>query len=729
MPPTPEIHKPEIFAGARLNLQKLNAFNIGILANLHARGDLAACLPPLLVALGWPGGPRVLAEALPTEPVPLDITELINLMGHFGFETIEAPFGPQKIADEDTPCLIVPRRHPAMVVLAVQDQKMMIHTPGKIGVEWIPQHKMNGKIYCFTQQNTDETSPERSATGPDTWLGRLFKPFQISFVLTLALTVFANIAGLASSLFVMTAYDTIVPSGDMVSLAMISAGAVTAILLEFMARRMRTRALVYGSIRLSYLVGAHIFQRLLNLPAQLTERASVNAQIARLKDVERVRELLTGPVAQAALDLPFVLVFLVCVGVIGGRLVFVPILAIILLVGIGLLFSGAIDSRVAEAAKAAARRQELVLEMIERMRLVRVSGGAEIWRQRFEAHTHTNIHTNFTSTLLTATISSIGYVLSMSAGLGAVVYGILLVFSNTLTPGGLIASTLLTWRILGPVQGALVAFSRMRQLRSSINQINNFSNFAPERPDGSVSPPIARVKGQISVSRVTFRYGRETEPVLGNLSFDISHGELVAVIGPSSSGKSTILKLIMGLYQTQIGSVRIDDRNLRQYDPTELRHIIGYIPQKTHIFHGTLAENIRMAAPLATDEQVHDAFVTAGALTELIDMPEGLNTPINNQSSHTINPSFAAKIGLARAFAKNPRIFLMDDPVNDLDQAAESQFLKVFDQLRGNATVLMVTHRPSHVRMCDKLLILQNGMSRYFGPVSEVPDRVIRESI
>jgi ATP-binding cassette subfamily C protein/ATP-binding cassette subfamily C protein LapB len=269
----------------------------------------------------------------------------------------------------------------------------------------------------------------------------------------------------------------------------------------------------------------------------------------------------------------------------------------------------------------------------------------------------------------------------------------------------------------------------MKQLGSSIQQIDNLMNLSPERLPGTVAAPIARVDGRIAMARVTFRYGRETDPVLGNINFDVMPGETVALIGRSGAGKSTLVKLLTGLYQTPVGSVRIDDRDLRQYDPLELRHVIGYVPQRPQVFNGTIADNIRFAVPLVTDEEIWEALDAVGAADEVRALPDKLESMIDTRNMNALSTSLVVRLSIARAFAKKSRILLLDDPVSTLDDASELIFMNTLEKLRGKATIILVTHRPSHIRKCDKVLILEAGIAKYFGPLSGINNAVILESI
>jgi ATP-binding cassette subfamily C protein/ATP-binding cassette subfamily C protein LapB len=715
--------------------KRLNSFVIGGLTSLAERGDLAACLPGLLTALEWKGSPRLLAEMLPSGDDRIDLTDFLNLLRRLGYEGMFSEERmPGQIAEGDLPCMVLPENAPAYVVLAAEPKRLQIFRPGAGEVEWMPRRKARGELLLVGPDAAavaaQAAQPGAPINPPGTsWFRLRLLGFKKLMWLAVGLTVAANFLGLSVSIYTMAVYDVVIGAHAPETLLLLAAGAIFGSILELAARRLRTRTMTYAGAKISLVVGNAIFGRLVSLPAMLTERASISAQIARIKDLERVRDLMTGPIAQSAIDLPFVIIFLSALFIIGGPIAFVPLVAILIYILMAIGFSGMVNRSVSAAAKVNASRQELVLEIIEKMRILRLGRSGDIMLKRYREQNDEAVKANHRSALISASIQQISYFVTMAAGLSTIVAGIHFVLAGQMTAGALIGSTMLVWRVLQPVQGAFIALSRMKQLGASIQQIDSLMNLSPERLPGTVAAPIARVDGRVAMARVTFRYGRETDPVLANINFDIQPGEMVALIGRSGAGKSTLVKLLTGLYQTPVGSVRIDDRDLRQYDPLELRHVIGYVPQRPQIFNGTVADNIRFAVPLVTDEGIWEALRAVGAEDDVKALADGIDTVIDTRNMNALPTSLVVRLSIARAFAKKSRILLLDDPVSTLDDISEQAFMASLEKLRGQATIVLVTHRPSHIRKCDKVLILEAGLAKYFGPLSGINNAVILESI
>jgi ATP-binding cassette subfamily C protein/ATP-binding cassette subfamily C protein LapB len=208
------------------------------------------------------------------------------------------------------------------------------------------------------------------------------------------------------------------------------------------------------------------------------------------------------------------------------------------------------------------------------------------------------------------------------------------------------------------------------------------------------------------------------------VSFEVEAGEVVAVTGRNGSGKSTILKLLLGLYAPQAGSVRVDSSDIRQIDPIELRHAIAYVPQVCNLFFGTIAQNLRLAHPTATDADIRWACEQADVWEEIMSMPRGLETRVGDGVSDHLPTSFIQKLSLARGYLKRAPIMLFDEPVNGLDFEGDRMFQQAVETFRGQSTIFMVTHRPSHLRIADRILVFDSGYLRLAGPADEVRARI-----
>ncbi|WP_179166322.1 peptidase domain-containing ABC transporter [Azospirillum agricola] len=401
----------------------------------------------------------------------------------------------------------------------------------------------------------------------------------------------------------------------------------------------------------------------------------------------------------------------------------VPIMAVLVYLAAALIGKALTRSRVTAAATAGVRRQELLLEIVERMAAIRSMGASAIWAARYDALAARMAEANFRNAQASNTLATFSQSLATLSGLATLGFGIELVLTGVLTTGVLIGTMMLVWRTLGPLQNAFLASTRFGQLRASLRQVETLMATQPERSEAVRTERGPDIRGQVTFSHVTFRYGREAEPVLANLSFDVAAGEVIGVVGRNGGGKSTLLKLVAGLYGPQGGSVRIDGRDIRQFDPMALRRSIAFVPQVPQFFDGSLAENLRLVAPTADEAALRNALDQVGALEAVEDLPDGLNTRFDARNV-PLPAGLLARLSLARTYLRDAPIVLLDEPAANVDFEGEFAFTSTVDAFRGRSTVFFVTHRRGHLAMADKVLIIENGTTRYFGTADKVRDRI-----
>jgi ATP-binding cassette subfamily C protein/ATP-binding cassette subfamily C protein LapB len=358
--------------------------------------------------------------------------------------------------------------------------------------------------------------------------------------------------------------------------------------------------------------------------------------------------------------------------------------------------------------------------MVGKIRTVKRAGAEERWLERFRDISGRAAVADFHSSQLSLMVSTMAHVITVLAGLSVLIFSVYRNFDGAMTVGSVVASMILVWRALGPLQTGALSVMRLERVFSSIRQIDSLMNIRPERESKAGIRPMTRFTGSITFSRVSFRYSNDTDPALVGVNFKIEPGEVVAIVGPNGAGKSSILKLIAGLYQPQAGAIRIDDYDLRQLDPFELRGSIGYVPQATNVFHGTIAQNFRLASPTALNSELEQAAVHASVLDEINQLPEGFNTRLGDNRIERFSSSFLQRLSLARAYLRKSPILLLDEPVNGLDFSGDKMFISAVNAMRGSTTILMVTHRPSHLKIADKIIVMQGGYVRMAGPAKDV---------
>jgi len=544
------------------------------LHGLRITTDMSNCLVPLLEALSWRGHPRHVAESIPHFLDSLDITSFRNIFANLRYESWQLNLPLSKIDRRLMPCLFLPDKGDALVILGIDGDMVQVFDGGKKSYESIPRAALHGDAYIFQQLEMDLQQNLKAKLG---WFRAVGERFRGLIYQTLGLTFMLNLLALATPLFVMAVYDKVVATGSLETLSYFAVGVVIAIACDMVLRGLRARTLAYVGARLDNIVGNAVFQRILFLPPSFTERATVGAQVARIKDFESIREFFTGPIALTFIELPFTIIFIIVIAVLGGPVALVPIVMVALFVLLGTIVQPMIQKSIAKSAKGSSRRQELVVETLGEMRAVKTSAGEEKWLERYRDLSAKAALNSFYISQYNALNQTISSVLMTGAGLATVSFGVFRVLDGHMTIGALVASMILVWRILAPLQTAFVSMTRLTQVKSSIDQINALMNLKAERDPDKVVNPLNRFKGYVSFSRVSMRYNPESDPALVGVSFDVEPGEVIAIIGGNGSGKSTILKLLSGLYIQQAGSVRIDDQDLRQLDVIELRHAMSYV--------------------------------------------------------------------------------------------------------------------------------------------------------
>ncbi len=358
--------------------------------------------------------------------------------------------------------------------------------------------------------------------------------------------------------------------------------------------------------------------------------------------------------------------------------------------------------------------------MINKMRTIRECGATHTWLDRFREISAQATMATFKAEKQSAVLVGLSYGIMMLSGLAIVTFTVPATLNNSVGPGALLASMILMWRVLGPMQTAFINIPRIERIRSAVRQIETVMRIKGERQESSTSPVARELKGKIDFGRVSFRYSPTVDPALVGVSMSIQPGQIVAITGRNGSGKSSLIKLLLGLYQPQAGSILIDDIDIRQLDPIELRRLIGYAPQEPQFFRATLAQNLRLARPDATDEEVLEALDYAGALEQVQALPRGLDYRVGDNASAQIPSSLRGKLALARAYLTKAPIMLFDEPGAGLDNLGDTKFMEMLKRLRGNTTVLFITHRPSHMRLADTLMVFDGGYLRGAGKPEEL---------
>lgn len=669
--------------------------------DLLAPSDLARCLSALLCLLEWSGSADDLLSALPHVKPDIDITDLRNTLAVLGYPTRMKRLRRGQFDPRCLPAILLLPGQAAAVVYRDEAGQVLLFDGSSGEVKPCAPEKVRGILLLVVEASVGSSRQN--------WFNGIARRFQGALPPLLAISGLMAVLGLAVPIFTMAVFDTVVAGYSPETLPMLIMGVAAAVVLEVLFRTIRQRALLRIAERLDRLVPSAVFTQLMSLPTALVERAGTASQVSRLRDFAAIREFLTGSFAVALLDLPFTLLVVLLMVVLGGWIALVPVGTALGFVLLFWISRGSMRQAIDQAARANQAREALAVEALETVRVLKLSGAEERWIDRYAAASAAAAVASARVSTLTGSVLAASQALVTLSGLAAVVLGVLSVLSGTMTAGALIAGMMLIWRILSPMQTCFVMFSRWEQTQASIRQVDGLMALETERPsplDARMAPPE---QGAIVFHRVTLRYLPQSEPVLAGASLAIQPGQVVAVTGAEGTGKSTVLLLIAGLYRPQGGLVRIDGHDVRSFNPAVLRRSIGWVPQSPGLLYGTIAQNLRLARPSATDPELRAAAAEAGVLEAIEALPSGFDTRVGDNHSGRLPRSILQRIALAGALLRDAPILLLDEPVAGLDDACAKAFTDVIASRRGRCTILMVTHRPSHIRMADRVLRLRDG--------------------
>ena len=709
-----------------LSEQLADALRHNRLEDFKTASPFAACMLPLLKTLGWHQYARELIEALPHFTDKIDLVDLRNILVTLGYESTEKKVRLDRLDPELYPALYVGRKGEVLVLMERHGDEVTYFDGNAGEAKTGKIQGLHGSAFLFTDTRTTHGVTDQGQAG-EAWFINLLRRFQGLIWHLFAMTFLVNLVALAVPIFIMMVYDKVIGAKSLEALPYMVGGIFCALVADMALRYLRAKLIGTVAGRLDYLIGVETFKQILHLPPLFTERSTMASQLSRLKQFDTVRDFFTGPNASLLLELPFVLMFVLVIWLIAGPVAYVPIVMLAIYITFGAIWLPASANRVMHSGRSRTEKQRMLIQTLNGRHEIKGVGSETIWDERFREFSGEAVTANYHTTVSNAVIQSFAQSTVMIASVAVLAIGAYSVITGTMTIGALIATMALIWKVLAPLQSAFLSFSRFEQVSKAIQQINQLMRLDPERHSGRSALMLTELKGRVEVDRVSFRYGPNTDPALLGVTFSIEPGEMVAIMGQTGSGKSTLIKLIAGMYKPQAGSLSLDEFDIRQLNAMDLRRAIAYVPQKAKMFHGTIAQNLRLNNVLATDEELREACAQADVLEDILKMPEGLETRIGDNATDRLPPGFMRGLSMARAFLRPAQLVLMDEPGASLDMESDERFMEQLRKLKGKKTVIMVSHRPSHARIADKAIILDQGTMSFVGS-SEDAVKLVLES-
>jgi len=676
------------------------------------------CLVPLLREMRWQGNDRLLFEAMPHFDKVESLQELRTVLTRLNVKTEPFRGRPSELNQSHFPCLRATPTDLQVIVGRTEAGDLRAYSgTGNEAVILSPSDLSAGEVF-LAFEDAEECSQLQNSRS---WFSTVTKRFRTSIYSILALGFVLNILALGPPLFIMAIYDKAMGAKSTEVLLTMAVGIAIILLCETALRRTKTWLQSYLGGRIDAIVGNKTFERILHLPYSMLSEAPIGTQVMRLRYFDSVRDIFQSSLFNAIVDIPFTLIFILAIFLIGGPVAFPPLalLAIYTLMAVYVLPK--VQREVAAVGEQKSKLNSFMIETFRNQRSLRNLSVEDIWLERFSVMSTQFNKLNIHARNITHVLQTVSQTLMTICGVLVLGIGALQVMEAEMSLGALIATMALSWRVLNPMNQAFLSITQLAQSRTVIEQINNLMQVPLEREPGHL-PKIARdIKGDLKISSLVLRYPGATEASLKGLELTVKQGELLAISGPSGSGKTALFQSIIGLFQPQVGSILFDGLDVRQLDAAEWRAAIGYAPDDLDFFYGTVKQNLLMADPGASDARLIEITEQLGLLSYLDDNFDGLETRLNGELLKQIPDNMKQRIVLARAFVKTVPLYLFDNPGTHLDFEGDKKFMAMVEALKGTSTVIINTQRPSHMKLADRVVVLKSGQIAMMGP----PDQVV----
>lgn len=538
------------------------------------------------------------------------------------------------------------------------------------------------------------------------WLLQPMRKNRAIYLKVALAAVMINLFALVSSLFTMTVYDRVVPNNAVDSLIGLSIGLVIILVFDFVLKLLRAYFVDVAGARIDRDIGRSIFQKILDMRLDLG-RKSTGGLAGLVREIETLRDVFASATVTAMVDVPFIAITLAVIALIGGSIVYIPLLLIPLVIGTALLSQPMMRRLAAENLGDALSKQSVLVETIGSIEMVKSAnaGGmlASRWDTAVRSHAGASLRQRLVSTIsisMAGTAQTIAYT-------GVVIFGVFAIARHDLTMGGLIACSILAGRAVAPLGGIAHLLTRINAARTAYSQIDQLMEQPPEGPAGQ-GLTLADLQGGIEFRNVDFRYPDAPELALTDVSFSIAPGEHVALIGPIGSGKSTIARLLIGLYPPTSGLVLIDGTDLRQLSTGALRSKVGALFQDNDLLTGSIRDNIKLGREDIDEEEMLRAARVSLAHDFVSRMPHGYDARLADRGEG-LSGGQRQSIAMARALVGRPTILVFDEPTSSVDTDTEARLIENLKQEFTGRTLVLITHRPSLLALVDRVILMARG--------------------
>lgn len=563
-------------------------------------------------------------------------------------------------------------------------------------------------------------TPRPARSTPDSRVDEYVKPYEKNWLRKIVLrdlrpyghimlaALIANVLALAGIIFTRQVYDRVIPAESFSTLYVLFSGVMVALLFDFILRRTRVRVTDLLGKRADLRMSDKVFGHALRIKNS-QRPTSTGTFVSQIRELERVREMMTSTTVTAFSDMPFFILFCFVFWYVAGYLVLVPIVALVLMLLPALMVQRKLKKLANESMRESSLRNAMLVESVQGMDDIKTLQAEPRFQSQWNHYNAEVADSNLRLRYITNTLSVWTHTVVTGVFATVVLFGAPMVMSGDLTTGSLIAASILSSRMLSPMSGLTQVLSKWQQAKVAMEGLNKIMQRSTDYPEKEKSVHRPIVNGEFYFNETTFKYNYEANtPSLYVKLLRIKPGERIAILGRNGAGKSTLLQACSGMLEPMEGELTLDGIRLSHIDPADVRRDVSFLSQNARLFHGTIRENLLMAKPLASDQDLINALEMSGAIDFIRKLPDGLDHVILEGGTGLSGGQKQALL-LARSFLRQPNVLLLDEPTASLDEGSEKRIIQSLATLTSDKTMLIATHRMALLSLVERIIVVDNG--------------------
>ncbi len=635
-----------------------------------------------------------------------------------------------EIAPLVMPCILMLEKEDACILLSVdearQNARVILpeigNAPQEIPYEQLKASYAGFAFYIKKEMLSDEKMHKKGELKKRHWFFGTLKYSRDIYRDILVASLLINMFVLATPLFTMNVYDRVVPNNAIDTLWILALGVAVIYIFDMVIKLVRTHFLEIAAKKSDIIMSSILFEKTMDLKMKAAPD-SIGSYANKLTEFESIRSFLTSSTLSLLIDLPFVFIFLLTVYYVAGAIVVIPVITIAIILAYTFSMRKSLQESIESTYKAATQKNSMLIESLGSLETIKYMGAAGHVQWKWEELCGDIANKSVKSKTLSASISTVTSVLIQLNTVAVVIAGVYMIKEVELTLGGLIAAVILSSRMIAPMGQVAALAAHFQHTKTAYENLDEIMQLPVEREEGKKFIERHAFRGELEFKHVNFAYPESLKSSLDDISFKVAAGEKVGIIGRIGSGKSTLQKLLLGLYASDSGSILVDGIDINQIDPADLRKNIAYVPQDITLFKGSVKENIVLKNASADDDAILNAADISGVIEFVNRHPKGFDMPVG-EGGRELSGGQRQSIAVARAFIQDSPIVLLDEPSNQMDNSTEARLIGRLRSEVADKTLLLVTHKMSLLALVDRLIVLDEGRIVLDGPKGEVLEKL-----